>query len=290
MNISYDNLLLSSLVLYYENKLLNNGAAYTNITSAFYATSGDVNGLFAYAAPFKPFVSDHSITNAVKISGVYVGNTFHGLGTGGLTGINFAEGLVYLTGAATGTISGSYSVQDFYVTATSHPEDELLFERKYQIRPKASYQSGVKGLLPTEYTVPAIFFKHDKSMNKEVAMGGVEDTQSTINCILIADSQFLLDAAVSIIRDTTRDYIPELTANEFPFNVLGSYFQANNYNYTTLTANKVKNASGYYIQDIDVMGFTKNLGILSEIEKINPKIYSNFIQIKTSKFRQPRAC
>lgn len=290
MVIQFDNLLLSSLVLYYENKILDKGTAYTNIVSPFYATSGDVNGLFAYAAPFKPFVADHSITNAIKISGVYVGNTFHLLGSGGVTGINFAEGLVYLTGAATGTISGSYSVQDFYVSATSRPDDELLFERKYQIRPKTITQSGTAGLLPSEYTVPSIFFKNDKSVNKEFAFGGVEDTRSTINCIVIADSQFLLDAAVGIIRDTSRDYIPEIVQGEMPFNLLGSYINNTQYNYDTITNGKLAAASGYYIQDVDVMGFTNNLKIVSEIKNINPKIYVSFLTIETSKIRQPRVC
>ena len=68
MTNQFDNLLLSSLVLYYDNKILDKGTAYTNVTSQFYATSGDVNGLYAYAAPFKPFVSDDSITNATKTS------------------------------------------------------------------------------------------------------------------------------------------------------------------------------------------------------------------------------
>jgi hypothetical protein len=255
---------------YYENKIQDNGTAYTNVNSKFYATSGDINGLHAYAAPFKPFVSDHSITNATKISGVYIGNTFHGLGAGGLTGINFAEGLIYLTGAATGTISGSYAVQDFFVTTTSRPEDELLFERKYQIRPKTPSQSGIAGLLPSEYTVPVIFFKHDKSHNEEFAFGGTEDTRSIINCIIIADSQFLLDGAVSIIRDTTRDVIPEIPQNEFPMNMLGSYMNGNTYNYTNLSTNKTSAGSGYYIQRIDTR-FTRNYEIVKEIERMNPK-------------------
>ena len=212
------------------------------------------------------------------------------MGSGGVTGINFGEGLVYLTGAATGTISGNYSVQDFYVTTTARPDDELLFERKYQIRPKTISQSGVAGLLPSEYTVPVIFFKHDRSHNEEFAFGGIEDTRSTINCIIIADSQFLLDAAVSIIRDTTRDYIPELVANDMPFNMLGSYMNGTNYNYDTITANKVANASGYYIQRVDVLGFTNNFNIVNEIKRMNPKIYTSFLTIETSKIRQPRIC
>jgi hypothetical protein len=168
MDLQYNNLLLGSLMLYYENKILDKGNAYTNVTSQFYATTGDFDGLYSYAAPFKPFVSDASIASN-RMSGVYIGNTFHSLGSGEatLTGINFQEGLVYLTVEATGMVSGSYAVQDFFITSTAEAEDDLLFERKYHIRPKTSSQSGINALLPSEMTVPTIFFKMDKSNNKE---------------------------------------------------------------------------------------------------------------------------
>ncbi len=290
LDLQFDNLLLSSLILYYENKLLKNGNAFTNVTSPFYLTSGDVNGLFTYACPFKPLVSDNSITNAVVMSGVYIGNTFQPLGSGGLTGINFAEGMVYLTGTATGTVSGNYAVQDFYITTTSRLEDDLLFERKYSVRPKKIFQSGLAPLQATDYTVPIIFLKHDRSINKEYALGGLEDTRSTVSCIIITDSQFLMDAVVSIIRDTTRDYVPELAIGDMPFNMLGSYMNNNKYNYSNLTAGKVAAASGYYIQNIDVLGFTRNAMLQKAIERINPKIYCNMLSIETSYIRQPRAC
>jgi hypothetical protein len=62
------------------------------------------------------------------------------------------------------------------------------------------------------------------------------------------------------------------------------------YNYTTVTNGKLAAASGYYIQRIDVLGFTNNMNIISEIKKINPKIYVSMAVIEISKPRQPRAC
>jgi hypothetical protein len=99
-----------------------------------------------------------------------------------------------------------------------------------------------------------------------------------------------LDAVTSIVRDTTRDYIPEIASNEMPFNALGSFADANTYNYNVLTQNKITNASGYYIDNIEVLGFTRNLDMLNDIKRLNPKIYVSMLSIDVSKIRQPRAC
>ena len=100
------------------------------------------------------------------------------------------------------TISGSYAVKDFNVYLTSKAEQELLFEDKIDLRP-ATTQTET-GLAPNVSTYPAVFIKNNGGQNDPFAFGGEDVTKTNVRAIVLADSQFNLDALCSIFKDQGR--------------------------------------------------------------------------------------
>ncbi len=288
MNPQLDHLVMSSFKLFIEHEILKYGAAHFPISTYFYPTQNLINGLNTYSAPFKPIIGDNSISNITGITGVYLNDTLVGLGISGFSGINYAEGWVYFTGNMAGnTISGNYSVPEFNVSLTSKPEEELLFETKFNKRPRTLRQAT--GLSSEETTYPIVYLKNDGGSNAEWAFGGVEDTNINIKGIVIADSQFNLDGVCSIFRDTNRKYVALISGNQMPFNALGDYRSGVAYNYDSLIASKLQTNNSFYIDDINVLGFSRYSKILGELKSINPEIYPALIEWNVSIIRTPRS-
>ena len=76
MKPQYDNKLLSSFLLYLDNKILSKGEAFVNHSGLFYPVENFFNGYYTYAAPYKQIVSDASITGANKLTGIYLDGNF----------------------------------------------------------------------------------------------------------------------------------------------------------------------------------------------------------------------
>ena len=238
---------LSSFILWLDNKICTKGLAYTNTSSTFYRTNDLLNGNYSYSSPYKQWVADSSIPGASIITGVYVGNTFIRTGQSGFTDINYAHGQVYMTGIAAQTVSGSFAIKDFNIVSTNASEQRLLFETKYEVRPKVG--RTLTGLRGDEITYPIIWVKFNTSNNEPFCFGGTDITVDRVRAIVVADNQFNLDAVTSILRDTSRTYIPLINSGEMPFNPRGG-FRSGSYNYTGL-ANKGADLSTF-INRVDI--------------------------------------
>lgn len=288
MSPQFDNQLMSSFLLFLDHEILDKGAAFTNTNSYFYPTKNQYGNLFTYAAPYKPFVADQSISNMTYMTGVWLNGVFVGVGYSGLTGVNFQEGQIYFNQNITfnNNISGSYSVKDYNVTLSSKPEEELLFETKYQLRPKIT--KGLSGLAPNIMTYPAIFLKNNGGTNEPYAFGGTDTTETEIQAVVLADSQYNLDALLSICRDTERKYVPLLSAPEYPFNALG-YYKSGVYNYDNLTDGRITSTTSSFISNVSISKFGSNTRIISELQKINPEVYSALVFFNLQSVRTPRS-
>lgn len=276
MKAQLDNVLMSSMMLWMDNKILSKGQAFTNFSSNFYPVPNLINGLSSYGLPFKQIVCDSSIQGANLLSGVYINNTFKTPGSDNFVGINPNQGQIYFNGNQNSVLSGNYAVKDFNIYITSSPDENILFETQYKTRPKTSQTAT--GLAPNSITYPAIFLKNNGGTNYPYAFGGLDRTNIEVRAIILADSTFDLDAVSSILRDTSREYIPIIQNS--PFNSLGS-LNGGYYNYTNLVANIDVN-SKFYISDVSISR------IINPDNKSNQSIYSSVVDFTLENIRYPR--
>lgn len=260
MRYQLDNTVLLSFKEFINNRLLVTGEAYTNVSSRFYPININTNGYYAYSAPYQPMVYDQSIAGANVPTGVYVNGVFVGVGTSGFVGYNYEKSQALFAAPVNGTVSGIYAIADYGLAFTSEPETKLLFENKYQIRPKVN--QTLTGLLPLEKTVPIIFLKNNGSENTPFAFGGTNESKLDIRLPILCDNQFLLDATCSILRDLRYESIPLMTTGDFPFNSLGLYLTGG-YNYNAVKNNHLQ--PEIYIEEAYVSKVNYNIKVESEI-------------------------
>jgi len=278
MKPQLDNILMSSMIMWIDNILLSKGEAYQNYNSKFYPITNIYNGFYSYGLPFKQIVSDSSISGANILSGVYINNTFTSVGQNNLTGINPNLGQIYFTtNQNSNNLSGIYSVKNFNIYLTNQPEEELLFETQYDIRPKIS--QNPTGLAIESITYPCIFLKNNGGTNEPFAFGGQDNTIMEVRAIVLADNMFNLDAVCSLLKDTARKYIPLI--NNTPFNTFGA--PTNGYfNYNSLISNINVSVDGFYIEEVNISKIFANLN------SKNNRVFPAFIDFKLSNIRYPR--
>lgn len=286
MKAQFNNIAMTSVLFWFDNKLLSKGDAYTNHSSYFYPVNSLFYGYYTYGAPFKQLVIDESITGANIISGVYVSGSFVDIGQQNLSGINSSQGQLYFSSPipnADTTISGNYAVKDFNVYITSETEEDLLFETQFLLNPK-TYQNPT-GLATNAETYPVVFLKYQGGNNKALAFGGLDKTTINVRAIVISDNIFKIDALSSIFRDTNNTVIPLIYQNEMPFDPLGSC-GCQGFNYKTLTASKVADNDYLFIDNVYVSKIDSRF--TNSYNKLNPNIFTAFIDFELSKNRYPR--
>lgn len=284
MVAQFDNLVMSSFLLWLDNRILTKGEAFTNYSSQFYKVKDSYSNYYTYGLPFKQVLTDASISNASIMSGIYVNNSFVTTGVSGLVDINYAEGQVYFSSQLSQAtrVSGRYAVKDFNIYFTDEPEEKILFENKYGVRQKIS--KAVTGLAPNVETLPAIFLKNNGSSNEGFSFGGTDATKIFIRAIVLADSQFALDAVCGILRDSNLMCVPFIEESNMPFNVLGGYKNGvMNYN------NIIANRGALYINRVEVSRYNSRSIVMTEMTEVNPGIYPALVDFEIEAIRNPRA-
>ena len=278
---------MSSFYLWFDHHLLDKGEAYTNHSSKFYPVGTTYYGYTSYGAPYKQFVNDSSIAGATVADGVYISGTtasdFKNTGEYPLYDINYDQGQVYLSGviADDAVVSGSYAVKDFNVYLTSKAEQELLFEDKINLR-EATTQIET-GLAPEAETYPAVFLKNNGGENEPFALGGEDRTEIKIRAIVLADSQFNLDAVCSVFKDSNKLNVPLIDDDFYPFNAFGG-LKSGVYNYVGMT-NSIQNT--VFINSVEVSRFS--LGYMENLKNTNPDVFKAIIDFELEAYRFPRA-
>ena len=302
MKAQYENLVMSSFMLYVDHKVSTKGEAYSNASGYFYPIENLYNGYYTYSCPYKQLVCDSGIAGNVSstppdlMSGIYIDSVFTPTGTNGFIGINHHEGQVYFNkDMSASTLSGEFSVKDYNVKITSEAEEELIFETKFSVRPKTT--ETPTGLSSATQTYPAIYLKNNGGTNEPFAFGGEDTTRINARAIVMSDSAFGLDAACSILKDLNNSNVPILEESEIPFNALGMStgnwtINANGdnrpgigYNYTGVTQGKTLAGESVYISDTFVSKIIANRG---DFQNINTDVYTAFVDFSLEKQRFPR--
>ena len=287
MKPQFDNQIMSSLLLWFDNKLLTKGQAFQNTTGQFYSVSDEYYGYNTYASTYSQIVSDASVSGVTIPTGLYAGNTLVNVGEGGSDGlyaIDYNNGRSYWSGAQYSAVTGSFSIKDFNVFLTNSTEDEILFQTQYTNRNEISTVVPT-GLERGTKTYPVVYIKNNGSFNEPFAFGGQDNTVMNVRAIVIADSQFEVDALGSLFRDQKTTNIPIFEASEMPFNQFGYYKDGVQYNYTGITNGK-SDAQQIFLEDVSVARFDRVLE--NEVRKFNPNVYSTLIDFELNKIRFPR--
>ena len=287
MKPQFDNQIMSSMLLWFDNKLLTKGQAFQNTTGQFYSVLDDYYGYYAYASSYSQIVADASVSGVTIPTGLYAGNTLVNVGEGGANGlysIDYNNGRSYWSGEQSSDVTGSFSIKDFNVFLTNQTEDEILFQSQYTNRNQISTVVPT-GLEPDTKTYPVVYLKNDGSYNEPFAFGGQDNTIMNVRAIVVADSQFEVDAIGSIFRDQRMTNIALFEEADMPFNSLGGYRDGVQYNYTG-TANTKDNSQQLFLEDVNVSRFDRVLE--NEVRKFNPNVYSTIIDFEINKIRFPR--
>ena len=280
----YENLLLSSTLLYLNNRLLTQGSGFYTTSTQFYPINQIFNGKYSYSSPFKPLVSDISVPGATVMTGVYINSTFITKGQSGLVDIDYTNGNLYFSSPlpSNSIVSGTYSFNEAPVISASFSDLNILFETRLALRPKSPQIPT--GLFNNQMSYPAIFIKNEVGNNEPWAIGGLKKTNSEINCYVFAESQFQLDAICSNFKDADYEYIPLLNTNEFPFNNLGGFKDNIPYNYTGLVGNRVSQGLGALIESVEISDFGKR-ALSADIQRMTTESFFSFITFKIGRVR-----
>lgn len=285
MKATYVNNLTSSFYLWLDHEILSRGDAFTTYSGKLYEGQDPTFGRTAsvYAAPFRQWVYDSSISGAYVPNGVNSGASFIPRLQNGLS-IDFNRGRAIFNGntiSSNADISAKYSFKDFNIYYTDEREDKILFEKSYTLTPQTVRVTG--GLGPNDLPYPCIFIKLKTNENSPFAFGGMDMSNYWMRCIILARESFSLDGATSLLADSSRKTFPVFGADQLPFNYLGDFKSGvTGYNYEE-SCGAQDSASLVYIDKVTTSKF-------DEIDNlyINKKIVAASVDFELKSIRYPR--
>lgn len=286
MKAHFQNKANSSLFMWLNNLLAQNGSGFNMVGARLYPVQSEFTNLYSYAAPYAQFISDSSISGATVQTGIYLNNIFVGSGQSGFFGYNYEKGRAYFTQAISPsiTISGLYPIKDYNISLTDKPEETILFETQLKLRPKISV--NLTGLQSSDMSYPVIFIRNNSYKNEPFCFGGTDLTKIQYSIIVFGDSRFSVDAVEGLICDSVRSYIPLLNPDDMPYDVYGRV-KSGVYNYVTIKNNKTPSSTNsIFIENVEKPEF--NQVVYNELKKANPEAYFTMIRMTTSTYRQPR--
>ena len=286
MKSQFDNRVMSNFFMWFDHTLLKKGEAFTNHDSNLYSVNSLYQGYSTYGSPFKQFVSDASIPGANIINQVYINGVATNRNNNGFVAINYGMGQTYFSAPVNTTVtplSGRYAVKDFNVYLTNDVEEKLLFETQFSLSPRTT--QSPTGLPPESLTYPAVFLKNNGGHNEPFAFGGLDKTIFNIRAIVLADSQYNLDAVSSVFRDTSKTFVPLVEEANMPYNSLGDLKNGIVYNFDSLTSSLLESGR-IFVDNV----YVSKIGGLSFVQKtnLNPDVFSLIMDFELEHIRAPR--
>ena len=289
MTPQYQHKLASSFTLWFDNYLLTKGQAYSNTTGRFYNYSDErlPNVYSVFGSPYKQWVSDYSVSGAAIPSGVFVGGTFYGRATGvdnssAQRVLDFDNGRALISGLATGsTVTGSFAVKDFNVYYSNDTEEDILVEKKFVVNRRIATDENITYIQPYDQVVPAIYICNAAFQNKPFAFGGMNETMTNLNAVVIAENPYQLDGVLSIFADSFNEVITDIPFDEYPFTEYGD-LKSGYYNYQNLKTKYVNN-NKYFVDKVT----TSKMNDKARKSLVND-LYVGFIDFDISMMRYSR--
>ena len=282
MKPQYQHELMTSFFLWFDHELLQKGEAYSNKTGTLYAQSDSrlPNSYISLQSNYKQWVNDSSITGAVD---PIIPTDFEGSGRANDIVFDFENGRLIETGSvvsAGDTLTGTFAVKDFNVYLTNETEEDLIIENKFKLNSRYGNPT-MSGIEPYDQVTPAIFLNVEFSRNEGFELGGMDQTNSTIKAVVLADSDYQLDGALSIFADSARKIVPKIPFSGHPSTEYGD-IKGGSYNYTGLAESYTDGS--FFIDDVTVSKFSQRAQT-----SIPGDIKVGFIDFDISTQRFPRS-
>lgn len=278
----FSNSALSSFLFYSEDRLLSKGEAYINYTSKLYYTpDSTLNGYIGYSAPFKQWVYNQNITGANIINSIS-GSINLSANQSGMK-IDYENGRV-LVPSSFGTglnISGSYAFKELNFYQSTETEEALLTQNKYALNSRFISQAPRNGIEPHTQVTPAIFINTTRADTNAFALGGLQNTEISISAIILAETQFQLDAVLDIFSESKDKCFPQLSVYDDPIDEYGSVkttLYPSGYNYGNIISEKGTPGNLFYVNDVYTSKVSDNI-------KFNPRLYVGMADVTISKAR-----
>lgn len=236
MKSQFNNELLSSFYLWFNNRVLNNGQGYVNYTNqtGFLQPEPSRTGV-CYAFPYKSFVYDSSVSGAFVMSGVSNSAGQFLTRNSGIT-IDYIHGRVFSPTNIGSSVLGSFSKNEYNVYVGTEEETEFYLDRLFGENPNISLPAT--GVTYSRFAAPCVILTDSYNINKPFAFGGQDSSEKTIRAFVISDNNYAQEAVISLMVDSARSYFPLISSTLSPINGFGD-IKGGSYNYVSMVANSL---------------------------------------------------
>lgn len=289
MKSQFDQTLLSSFYLWFENQLLSvkSEAYVTGLENKFKLTPAvDIpSNYYSYQGAYKQLVAESGVST--PNSGFYVNGSFTPIDSPNFF-VDFNNGRVIVPKASGANliISGASTVKEIN-TYISYDDDEKLIMHGDFREADDSYPYFIgkdEKLDENVMFLPACFINIASSDNKEFSFGGEEETKNRIRVAVLTRDNYLIDAVLSLFRDKVREKITHVPYEQYPYGVFDS-LKSYPYSYDSLIASQPcisQNVS--HIEKVTASKITsQNLK-----QNLGRSFSFGFIEFDVSTYRFPR--
>jgi hypothetical protein len=282
MKALYQHVLLNSFYLWFDNFLTKKGSAYKNYrTDLYHYTDERVQNKVVFGSPYKQWVYDKNITDAVVNPLISGDSGAIAEGTSGLT-FDFDNGRVLFdSDFNTGNnISGNFTVKDFNVYIANQTEETMITEGKYKTNSR--YGRTLTYVPPYDQATPAAFLSLGATTNEPFAFGGMDNTITDITAVIFAENIYQLDGALSVMADSAESVFGNIPFTGSPLTEYGDVKSeySTGYDY----ANVASDGDYYMINKVNVSKVSD-----SSNKTIPVDLFVGFVDFEVYKYRMPRS-
>lgn len=242
----YSHDLDTSVSLWLDNLLCNDGQAYTNITGLLYPQTSPTNIGNVWSSPYKSWVFDSSVAGATILSGVYTSSGQFLTRSSGLV-IDYINGRVISPYKWGSVLSGVYARKDLNVYFSTEEETNFYLENVLGENTNISYPNT--GNIVARFNAPCIILTNSSTYNQGFALGGLKQTDNTIRCFIITDNNYVQEGVNSLLADRAQKYIALASYTDAPITTSGD-LKGIDYNYITGIRDKYGCGNGLYIEGV----------------------------------------
>lgn len=249
MLAQYSSTLVTSFILWLDYQICNRGQGYQNITGQLLYPQIDSGiSIYSYASPYKQWVYDSSVSGAIVPSGIYNASGQYLTRQSGVI-IDFINGRVLSQNPLGNGLSGTFSRKEYNVYFSTPTVADLFLENILKENPDISYTPT--GVQPYLFEAPCVIVTETLARNKPFSFGGVDETQNTLRCFIISNSNWNQTAINSLLTDTAHHFIPQVNSTFPPISFYGDIKSGYNgytgyyYNYKQMSP-----SPSIYINDV----------------------------------------
>lgn len=272
----YNHDLVTSVALWLANRLENAGQAYINMTGCLYAVPDSGIQGNAYASPYRGWVYDGCVSGAVIPSGVYNSSGQFLTRASGVV-FDWNNGRVITPQNWGPILSGVYARKEVNVYFSDLRETDYVLERVYGENPNLSY--GITGLRGGLLTAPMVMLTNSQGNNAPFALGGTDNTRSTLRAFVITDDNYLQEGILSLCRDAAHSIIPIGSYADAPLVGSGD-LKGGVWSYCTGFRDKYGCSNGLWIENVYEIK-------LNESVNKNTTYFLSVIEMDLSRIRNP---